>query len=1295
MMHLTLRNTKEKTVSWVLTLCLLGLLFRPLYGEGSRQVAPTPDDQVLLLTNRTDFDNFAAFDGPADSRLYISVANASEIIYLGLSQEYDDLGNPFADLASGSYQFRIRRRNPAGNDPVVHGPFTIDQNRQNIASWSEAFWGDGGYDTSLTAPNPARGNREDFVYRFAPGQAGAYYIEFADIGFDVTSEDDNEKVLIGFWDFTVVQNGEAQRGRVWSRQWALRTPIQSVDNPDPIECGWDRRFNGALYSYTTDGFVSKVDFSESGFQGLGFTIALNSHGPGDSGNLISDRRSIPGRNATGNSAEHQIFLHPPDPLLFASGCCGDVRTDSVFRCRPGMEGFGLDVTATRPGQLEVILDFNRNGVFDPNSEDVDLFRVFDRSDFRSDTTDTVNFFDCHADIEATAAIPWDGLKGDGTPVSAGDTINLILIYTQGVQHWAVYDGEFLKNGFCVEVVRPHCRQDDQVIAGLDHLYWDDRLIPENPGTGQPKTKIEGCRCGQNNCRTWNFFDPNQECNLNTLQDDRTVGYGDKSTLNTWWFANIVRKRMAITAPLSCRIVGVDSICQGMTAEFGARLDGGRPIAYEWKGPGGFTADSASTGPIRTPGIYTVRITDEAGCTITCQRELTLRDNPIELRAGPDTALCVSQPVRLKATANVENLSYTWFNSPALSDTISTESRLTVIPPSGMTATYYVLAEAPDGCTALDSVRITVSRIAKEQPPDTVITCAGEAAALNPGGNPDFSYSWEPTTGLDLSNPARPVATALQSTNYMLTIEDSASRCKAVHTIHLKVIPPPSLTLEGDTALCMPEEITLTASADVAVDIEWYDNPVLRGDPVQTGPELTFTPSVGTITHYLRATTLEGGCETEDSASVAVKDAFADLGMEGIPDTSLRVCANAATTLSLPAGYAYAWSPVDDGIDVTEPAEPVFRPEDSRIYRGAVTDTATGCSMAFTVDILVNPQLELVAATDDTVCTAAPLSLDAKTAVPARLEWSAGSAFDSVLAIGPELIITPTLGTTQYYIRATDTTSLGCSAVDSLSVYYYPVDAALEPVVSCRPADTLALEVIDRSIEGQELSYFWFPPEALFSDPAAGPTALVDPAATEDFSVDLRNSFGCTATLETTARVIDLQNTVEVIADPDTIVAGGLSQLEVRGCTNCSYRWLPQNGTLNQPDIPNPAAMPEQTTTYEVALAKEGCEETFELTVLVLPLACGPPHVYLPNTFTPNNDGMNDDLFVRGKNIEAMQLLVFNRWGQKVFESHSQDRGWDGTFEGQQLPPDVYGVYLEVTCDNEEIYRLQGNVTLLR
>ena len=173
--------------------------------------------------------------------------------------------------------------------------------------------------------------------------------------------------------------------------------------------------------------------------------------------------------------------------------------------------------------------------------------------------------------------------------------------------------------------------------------------------------------------------------------------------------------------------------------------------------------------------------------------------------------------------------------------------------------------------------------------------------------------------------------------------------------------------------------------------------------------------------------------------------------------------------------------------------------------------------------------------------------------------------------------------------------------------------------------------------------------------------------------------------------------IQATAKPDTINLGGKSQLEATFLPGAYlYQWSPEN-TLSSNNIFNPNAAPSVTTTYTVTVTntKSQCSATAQARVFVILPVCGEPNIFLPSGFTPNDDGYNDLLKVRGIVIDEVKLLIYDRWGEKVFESTDVNGAWDGTYHSKPCPPDVYGYYLEVKCLNGEKYIKKGNVTLIR
>lgn len=121
---------------------------------------------------------------------------------------------------------------------------------------------------------------------------------------------------------------------------------------------------------------------------------------------------------------------------------------------------------------------------------------------------------------------------------------------------------------------------------------------------------------------------------------------------------------------------------------------------------------------------------------------------------------------------------------------------------------------------------------------------------------------------------------------------------------------------------------------------------------------------------------------------------------------------------------------------------------------------------------------------------------------------------------------------------------------------------------------------------------------------------------------------------------------------------------------------------------------DQAGTYNISLTvfNEGdCEAFFTLGTCLLPSS----PIFVPDIFSPNGDGNNDVLFVRGLGIASMTFLVYNRWGERVFESSAPEHGWDGRFRGAEAPSGGYTYYLKAEMGNGEVQELSGKVILVR
>jgi len=142
----------------------------------------------------------------------------------------------------------------------------------------------------------------------------------------------------------------------------------------------------------------------------------------------------------------------------------------------------------------------------------------------------------------------------------------------------------------------------------------------------------------------------------------------------------------------------------------------------------------------------------------------------------------------------------------------------------------------------------------------------------------------------------------------------------------------------------------------------------------------------------------------------------------------------------------------------------------------------------------------------------------------------------------------------------------------------------------------------------------------------------------------------------------------------------------------SYLWGFGDG--NSSELENPVHMYRKSGYYDVCLDAnnpDNCPDTICKRVY----ADIRPLIDIPNAFSPNGDGFNDILYARGAAVETMDLRIWNRWGQLVFESNSLDHGWDGMYNGKPQEMDAYAFVLTATFIDGTTFEKQGNITLLR
>jgi gliding motility-associated-like protein len=279
----------------------------------------------------------------------------------------------------------------------------------------------------------------------------------------------------------------------------------------------------------------------------------------------------------------------------------------------------------------------------------------------------------------------------------------------------------------------------------------------------------------------------------------------------------------------------------------------------------------------------------------------------------------------------------------------------------------------------------------------------------------------------------------------------------------------------------------------------------------------------------------------------------------------------------------------------------------------------------------------------------------------------------------------------YTVRLIMTDTTACNSPDTITktVLFNDINvkAAFQVGEICF-GDTIHL--VNNSTDAQ--TYIW----KIGSDDTSTettPSYVFDSAGTYNIKLYSFNALSCN-------KVDSVEKTVTVNPSPtaDFIHAPIIPETNVpitftnrsKGAT--LYNWDFGDKTGSQEF--NPVHFYKKTGEYKVCLIasnKESCSDTICKIVAsdVLPLAD------LPNGFSPNGDGVNDILYVRGAAIESVDLKIFNRWGELIFQTKDVKVGWDGKYKGKPQEMEAYAFVLNVVfIDGTTLYK-KGNVTLLR
>ena len=470
----------------------------------------------------------------------------------------------------------------------------------------------------------------------------------------------------------------------------------------------------------------------------------------------------------------------------------------------------------------------------------------------------------------------------------------------------------------------------------------------------------------------------------------------------------------------------------------------------------------------------------------------------------------------------------------------------------------------------------------------------------------------------------------------------------------------------DTTYCTSTTITRTLNAAGEGTFQWSPSQFLDNNTSQN-PVATINVS----TKFYVFLTTASGCIASDSVMVIVNKLPI---IKSIEDSFL--CKGSTLILLTTGATSYSWSP-SNSVNNPLTANPNFVGQNSQqlIVKGI---DLNGCVNFDTINILVKPLPMVRTIADSLTCSTTRITLT--TTGAQNYFWSPSAGLNNATISNPEF-----LGIVGQQYIVTGTTN-GCEGKDTVNISIRQKSNLNAPPYAEFCLNTSV--TLNGNNGTENFKYRWSPSTYLSNSDIINPNA--SPPTTQNYLLTVTDNI-CKYDSNFNVRVtVNPLPNVNAHKSNDITCANAKSILTASGAT--SYSWTPIETLVNFMS-PSATAKPTSTTVYNVTgINSKGCQNSDSVKVFYKSSLTA---YNLPNTFTPNGDGLNECFGVRQwGDIQSLDFKIYNRWGIKVFETRNSFQCWNGSFKGSPAEIGNYVYYIHAITACGDIVK-KGNVILLR
>ena len=657
-----------------------------------------------------------------------------------------------------------------------------------------------------------------------------------------------------------------------------------------------------------------------------------------------------------------------------------------------------------------------------------------------------------------------------------------------------------------------------------------------------------------------------------------------------------------------------------------------PYTYTW-----------STNPVQTSsiaigltvGTYSCILQDNIGCTFTgtttivqpAQAFLTLANTPVACsNANNGTASVATIPI-----ANTGPYTYTWSTNPVQTSSIAI----------GLTVgTYSCILQDNIGCIFTGTTTITQLAQAFLTLANTSVSCnngsngTASVAAIPVANTGPYTYSWS-------TNPVQitSLATGLTAGSHTCTVTDALG-----------------CTYRGTTTLVQPTSVSVTISTNTTQACVGVPINFTATGAGGTGA-YTYSWSSGSFGATAAITELNGGSYTytltardANTCSATAIKTVSFIPSPVLSSSNRTICSGQSTNLYVNGASNYSWSP-SSGLNTTFGNAVIASNAVTTVYTIVGSNAFCTGSTNVTVSVIPYPDITLSSSSQE-ICYGNSTPINVSGAM--GYNWSPNYAINSLVA--PSVVVSPSVSTNYTVTSYNFSGTVVCSITNMMPIVVVP---QVTPTISNNKIICIGDKVTLQAGGGN--TFNWAPSAGLNQTNVS--RVVASPSVTTIYMVYVSSNGSCgkTATV-----LVKVKPKPQVFAGRDTTF--NLDEpMFINATGTGTLTWVSGEGIFCKV-CPETKIVATQTGCYVIeAITEFGCKASDEVCIEVTTNY----GVYIPNSFTPNDDGLNDVFLVQGYSLSDVKLEIFDRWGEKLFSSNDQKLGWNGTYKGTVCKNDVY------------------------